>query len=73
MPDKAAAFDRLTAGGTKLRQREIEHTAQGRMGGAGNALEWSGRILLSDNMEVPRYRSRQQLSSGQLGDTCCGT
>jgi len=40
---KAAAFDRLTAGGTKLRQREIEHTAQGRMGGAGNALEWSGK------------------------------
>jgi len=43
MPDKAAAFDRLTAGGTKLRQREIEHAAQGRMGGAGNAFEWSGK------------------------------
>ena len=36
-------------------------------------LNGAGRILLSDNMEVPRYRSRQQLSSGQLGDTCCGT
>jgi hypothetical protein len=41
MPDKGRAFDRFTTGGTKWRQRQIEHVAQCQMGRAGDTLEWS--------------------------------